>query len=196
MSTVYNNETKQEDTADLKIAKLLSVLSHYQSHGLNAYDIQLDIHDVLNDFLYLLEHHNDEYSFQRLYELFGGFCDINHCAAFQRNYRNRANEHWDVTNPLYANIDSTDIVKQQIMDRIHCYYRHSFDMGYRLGIDEKQPEQKPKNKPSNEQDHPVLVSTVPAININNLSSQPEQKPKKQTQINNLTDQNQAKYTQR
>eukprot|EP01084_Bolivina_argentea_P177102 306344_1 len=65
-------------------------------------------------------------------------CKLSNCLMMRRNHRNR-NKIGNISlkNVYYGN-DDMDIVTQQIMDRIHCHYAHTFDIGYRLTIAEKQ----------------------------------------------------------
>eukprot|EP01084_Bolivina_argentea_P302337 521846_1 len=91
---------------------------------------------LLNDFNHLLFHHSSQ--FDKIYnELTQKVnkhtsvtkCDFSNCQMIRRNQRNRTeitkNEY--LLNVLYCN--SNDIIPQQLLDRIHCYYCHKFDSG-------------------------------------------------------------------
>eukprot|EP01084_Bolivina_argentea_P173704 300894_1 len=86
-----------------------------------------NICDLLNSYLYLLKHHNDIYAFEFIFKELGGFCDVTNCSLFERNYRNRHNE-----NELHLLYSDTKTAYRQIIDKIHCFYMHSFDVGCKL----------------------------------------------------------------
>eukprot|EP01084_Bolivina_argentea_P104903 187813_1 len=74
--------------------------------------------ELLNDFFHLLEFH-DANEYDSIYEIFGGACDSTQCQILQRQYA----------------VKTTDkSIRTQTVDKIHCYYRHSFDMGLRLRL--------------------------------------------------------------
>ena len=117
--------------------------------------------DLLNDFNHLLKYYDNDDDFEYIYNnLIGAICkecDINQCLMVQRNYRNRINLandfHIDKRNDMYfqrnnvvdsdypeedENEDnSKEINIQQILDKIHCYYYHSYQMGFRLNTNIK-----------------------------------------------------------
>eukprot|EP01084_Bolivina_argentea_P251158 421129_1 len=78
---------------------------------------EIDIMQINNDFLYLLINFDNDEQFEYIHNEIG-FCDIKSCDIFKRNYRNRTNKDVKHKTP-----------KQQILDRIHCFYCHSFDTG-------------------------------------------------------------------
>eukprot|EP01084_Bolivina_argentea_P167077 290034_1 len=87
----------------------------------------LFVHDELQDFEFILN------SLQIK-------CNIKKCAAFQRIYRNR------------TKIDIKVKEYIQCFDVIHCYYHHSFDIGYRLTTKEKKTTQTFAESKNNEDD--------------------------------------------
>ena len=82
----------------------------------------LNILEILNDFLHLIAYHNTDDEFEFISNKLE-FCDINKCAKFMRNQRDR-------------NKTNCSLI-ESIIDKIHCYYSHSFDIGYRLNSVEK-----------------------------------------------------------
>eukprot|EP01084_Bolivina_argentea_P225876 381626_1 len=105
--------------------------SHYLKQLVNQYESSnvgitqvLNIQDTLNHFLHLMDNHNSNHDFEYVYTMLGGSCCILNCNKFKRNYRQRNDNKtlYPTGNKLYC----------QIMDKIHCFYRHSFDIGYRL----------------------------------------------------------------
>eukprot|EP01084_Bolivina_argentea_P319670 554467_1 len=78
---------------------------------------------ILNNFLCLSTDHNTDTEFEYIYTQLNAQCNIYNCKRFKRNYRNRSDEKQQ---------QYTETLEQQIIDKIHCFYCHSFDIGYRL----------------------------------------------------------------
>eukprot|EP01084_Bolivina_argentea_P196916 337541_1 len=86
---------------------------------------------ILENFFHLISKHKTDDEYEYIYNQLGGFCDIKKCKIFDRHYRNR--------NQLLIQVQYIDlIVKQHVIDKIHCYYSHSYDIGYRLDKQDKQ----------------------------------------------------------
>eukprot|EP01084_Bolivina_argentea_P178450 308482_1 len=92
---------------------------------------EMDSLQLLNEFLHLLDKHNDDEQFEYISSKLQ-HCDINSCKAFRRNHRNRDIQHEEKNNEL--NIE--DSIKLEIIDKIHSFYCHSYDTGNRLKISE------------------------------------------------------------
>eukprot|EP01084_Bolivina_argentea_P227983 385131_1 len=105
----------------------------------NTYYLNYDAVDILNDFNHLLMYHSNQ--FEDIYNIqintaYNGIdCDLSKCVCMTRNYRNRSTITESVERSLY--LDSDDMVEQQLLDRIHCYYFHSFHIAYKLTNKEK-----------------------------------------------------------
>eukprot|EP01083_Nonionella_stella_P013988 39350_1 len=84
-----------------------------------------------NDYLHLIEHHDGDEQFELIVDRLGR-CDITKCSKFKRNYRNRMilNEENRVKENGHNFIVS-------IMDNMHCYFQHCFDIGNRLSLHDK-----------------------------------------------------------
>eukprot|EP01084_Bolivina_argentea_P236035 397001_1 len=113
-------------------------------HELNIMDVNYDetCNDVnlLNDFIHLLSYHLDD--FENIYNTFchNGSCDLENCISIRRNQRDRSNlvQNEHLLNKLYFNDQNIAQVREQILDRIHCYFLHTFDIGYRFTENERQ----------------------------------------------------------
>eukprot|EP01084_Bolivina_argentea_P148674 259887_1 len=72
---------------------------------------------ILNDYHHLLIHHNNDQKFEIIKNTLGS-CDIKKCSIICKIYH----------------------IKHEIsiMDKIHCYYMHNYDIGYRISIAEQQ----------------------------------------------------------
>eukprot|EP01084_Bolivina_argentea_P034911 64676_1 len=71
-------------------------------------------------------HNNTTNDFQYIYNKLGGFCEIQRCKIFRRNYHHKSTEN-----------SKQFTTNTPITDQIHCFYRHCFDLGNRLSIQEQ-----------------------------------------------------------
>eukprot|EP01084_Bolivina_argentea_P020546 38200_1 len=95
---------------------------------------------ILNKFNHLLLHHDDDTDFEFIYKLFHKKCEFKNCKFIIRNRRNRNNSIDYDTNHLYCinnTINDEIIMIQELLDRIHCYYLHSYHIGCRLSKTER-----------------------------------------------------------
>eukprot|EP01084_Bolivina_argentea_P113445 202169_1 len=93
----------------------------------NAID-DVDNIQVLDDYLYLMSNANGIKQFEYMFQYFGGECSINKCQMFARNYR----DHSKVLDTFPIHYDKRYLCLRQILDKIHCYFFHSFDTGNML----------------------------------------------------------------
>eukprot|EP01083_Nonionella_stella_P223842 797305_1 len=98
----------------------------------SIYILTVKINHIINDYLHILHEHASDLEFEFVVNAFG-FCDIERCAMFARNHRIRANEK-----PSIINTHLNDIASAEIMNKIHCHFLHSYDIGNRLTIDDKE----------------------------------------------------------
>eukprot|EP01084_Bolivina_argentea_P108232 193426_1 len=94
--------------------------------------------DLLNDFNHLLFTHSND--FEDIYDALihqhneRMLCDIKQCLILKRNQRDRTIDNTQ----LYVNKYPTYVIQEQLMDKIHCHYFHSFDIGYKFTQSERQ----------------------------------------------------------
>eukprot|EP01084_Bolivina_argentea_P259231 437338_1 len=86
---------------------------------------------ILDDYFHLISDHNDNESFKFIYNRLTK-CDVTNCIIFSRHYRNR-NKEGNVQE-MYGMLDEREIISVQLMDKVHCYYLHSYDMGRKVEI--------------------------------------------------------------
>eukprot|EP01084_Bolivina_argentea_P159409 277624_1 len=88
---------------------------------------KMDINILINDFLHILADHKTDDEFEYIYTALGGSCDVTKCNMLKRNV-NRAN--------VSCNDNSTHTLMRashcQILDKIHTFYRHCYDLGCKL----------------------------------------------------------------
>eukprot|EP01084_Bolivina_argentea_P033856 62603_1 len=104
--------------------KAISKFNFCSSVDENIYGIK----NILKHFFHLLSQHNDDTSFEIIYNRLGGFCYYKKCKIFKRMYS--ISRH-------VSKCDVIESVVEQIMDKIHCYYRHCYDGGDRMTKQEK-----------------------------------------------------------
>eukprot|EP01083_Nonionella_stella_P193956 715750_1 len=80
----------------------------------------IKINQVLDDYLYLQHHHSADDQFEHIHDRLGTCCTIYECDIFKRNHNRE------------TTATGHDACYQQILDKIHCFYAHTFDIGYRL----------------------------------------------------------------
>eukprot|EP01084_Bolivina_argentea_P076712 139063_1 len=95
---------------------------------------------LLNDFNHLLSVHSAPREFEDIYNILivrsnnKKECEMRDCLLMRRNQRNRSIKN----EKLYFDADIKTIVKQQLIDRIHEYFFHSFDSALKLTQKEKE----------------------------------------------------------
>eukprot|EP01083_Nonionella_stella_P150735 480661_1 len=117
--------TNAKDVTEDESIRIKNVLHSYNGRN----DIgNVDIHTILNDFLDLLQNsNNSREAFEWICNELKGVCDVEDCIIFKRHYRDRQREQ---TDDLYS--ASEDAFKYQMLDKMHCFCRHSFDIGYKV----------------------------------------------------------------
>eukprot|EP01084_Bolivina_argentea_P022422 41671_1 len=104
------NENQLQITKNMDNAQLTSTLDHY---------------------LHLIHQHNQDEQFEAIYNQLG-FCDVTKCAIFMRNNRNRMIIN-EINDAQYTKCN----VIYDIIDKMHCYFQHCYDIGNQLSIKEK-----------------------------------------------------------
>eukprot|EP01084_Bolivina_argentea_P255424 429596_1 len=100
--------------------------------------------NLLNDFNHLIHEHSS--NFEDIYNILSEkvyqnrSCDLSTCLLIQRNQRDRTevDENANILNSLYFTYDNKQRITQQFIDRIHCHFFHSFDIGYRISKTERE----------------------------------------------------------
>eukprot|EP01084_Bolivina_argentea_P212440 361121_1 len=119
-------ENKSHDVTDCPhLEKLVLIMRDYETGdaGISIYLDQSNVSRLLDDFYHLIFYHDSDEEFQFIYDQLG-LCDITKCKIFERN-AGRTME------------GENESAISQIFGKVHCYYMHSFDVGYRFTISEK-----------------------------------------------------------
>eukprot|EP01083_Nonionella_stella_P019283 53597_1 len=101
-----------------------------------------DVH-LLNDFNHLNACHSDEFELIHnllLEECNHKPCNVSSCLMLKRNHRNRGSRKQSTHDYKQMYFDDHDrcVAQQQLLDRIHSYYFHSFDIGHKMKQKEKE----------------------------------------------------------
>eukprot|EP01084_Bolivina_argentea_P271049 461068_1 len=132
------------DCVELK--RLKKELYLYSNENTSTDDIHIG--DVLNDFVYVMKEFCDsDHNFDYIYNYMQMSCNLNQCKiAKRRNVRNKVQKSIDkISEPTNHDHDkliddkqsSHEMVFEQIMDKIHCYFFHSYATAMRLTTNEK-----------------------------------------------------------
>eukprot|EP01084_Bolivina_argentea_P309652 535671_1 len=100
---------------------------------------QYNVIDIINAFHHLLSKH--AFEFEEIYNILTQqlgkrkICELSNCLMHKRTRRSRqllSKNDTQLKSLYFDPKNDTDIIFQQILDTIHCYYCHSFDTGYKL----------------------------------------------------------------
>eukprot|EP01084_Bolivina_argentea_P198656 340112_1 len=130
------------------LKNIISYLKYYQTilNDVNYNDLLCEYFDenknILEDYAYILKQYlnnepnkNNE-TFEQIYNIISKEikCDIKNCKQYSRNNRNREKESQKPNNQKSS--DKNDQFKilfiTDLFDTIHCYFLHSFDIGFRM----------------------------------------------------------------
>ncbi len=138
----------------LAINNIIQALINYQKIDIaktdNAYD-KTNYPHLIDDFHHiLLVHQSDKNSilknkneYESIYDYIMSKidkCTLEKCNSFARNNRNRERENIfssiNKENTINNNTDKESEYFIEIMDTIHCFFVHSFDIGFKIRLDE------------------------------------------------------------
>eukprot|EP01083_Nonionella_stella_P067565 178777_1 len=91
----------------------------------------INIANVVNNHLHLLQEHDDDFEFIHS-KINLTNCNVLKCDVFMRAHRNRNRN--ELNQNVYHTNDVNTILKAQILDKIHCHYAHSFDIGHSVNV--------------------------------------------------------------
>eukprot|EP01084_Bolivina_argentea_P052282 96033_1 len=102
--------------------KFINIMNIYYATNID----KINILSALNNYVHLLDQHATDEEFEYISNALG-VCDIKTCNAFRRNYRDRNQKEKIDPNITYL----------QILDKMHCFFVHSLDIGHRLSLKDK-----------------------------------------------------------
>eukprot|EP01083_Nonionella_stella_P127809 387163_1 len=120
-TTPYKPHMKRVQLS-MECMRLIQVMKRFKKTS--RYEDTIDIKQILNDYLHVIDTYKDDHHFEAIARELG-VCDASKCKIFDRHYRDRNAS------------DTAGDARSQIMDTIHCYYQHCYDIGNRLSLEEQ-----------------------------------------------------------
>eukprot|EP01084_Bolivina_argentea_P311879 539895_1 len=143
----YQNEWQESSSNDndatcsvlvskcVQLQQLIKYINNYNCKNIECDEKDINPSQILDCFLHSLNNHNSSDSFEFIFNKLI-LCDItqSQCVAITRNFRRKTQLQFsrNELENLYTQRDPKHIIFCQILDRIHCYYLHSYDIGHRL----------------------------------------------------------------
>eukprot|EP01084_Bolivina_argentea_P194132 333046_1 len=130
MSVSYKDYCSKDIDCEI-IDKLCKVLMEYNDHE----NIETEsLEDILNNFHHTLHFHDDHNTFQQIYNIIDSkhHKNASECIIFTRNNRRRLQHNTEQTAEQY---DGDTPIMSVIMDKLHSFYYHSYDTGFRTCSD-------------------------------------------------------------
>eukprot|EP01084_Bolivina_argentea_P001927 3564_1 len=149
--------TKLKQCTSIGTVHNMAKCDHFQSFVITMEEFNqkqningnLNIVQILNHFIHIIHQHDEQ--FELMANTLGS-CDINTCNIFTRN----------CLKPQHTK--NNDDIKIMLMQKMHCYFQHCFDLGYRFTMKEEQL----INKESKENDE--MKESVFSINYSLLKA--------------------------
>eukprot|EP01084_Bolivina_argentea_P314261 544320_1 len=113
------------------VKNLIQTIQLYNNNTIRISD--LNIPNILSQFLYAMETYDNEKHFGVISKAIGS-CDIQKCHSFERNYRDRNQPKKTCDKIEIAH--NSDAFKTQIMDKIHCFWQHCYDIGNNVSVED------------------------------------------------------------
>eukprot|EP01084_Bolivina_argentea_P266909 452897_1 len=106
------------------LSQIMTVYRMFHQFNISMEYIQESMNavDLLNYYLHLIHAHSTAEEFEAIMSAIGN-CDVTDCRIFKRHFAN---------NIQFC--DVTERVLFEIMDKIHCFYYHSVDIGHKLRL--------------------------------------------------------------
>eukprot|EP01084_Bolivina_argentea_P267318 453725_1 len=112
-----------------KLISLKKALQTYENYDSFSND---NIIDALNCFHHLLKKHNSPDEFEAIYNILDNQCNVLKCDKMRRIRRDRTRKGDEKESK-----QSCDRWTNDIMNKIHCHFQHSYDIGYRISKNER-----------------------------------------------------------
>eukprot|EP01084_Bolivina_argentea_P253102 425044_1 len=113
-----------------QLTKLIQVMKTYDKYKQQSNNVEINainMTETLDMYLHLLYQHNEDEEFEYIANVLS-YCNAINCPVMNRLYRDRGND--DNKQNYNSNVE--------ILDIIHCYFTHSYHMGYRLNKNDRE----------------------------------------------------------
>eukprot|EP01084_Bolivina_argentea_P256990 432865_1 len=128
-AALFDNDCANQAECQI-LMQFIAVMKKYQLDELKSTQ-NMDtksLTEIVDNYLHVLQHHDVQ--FETIFnELEEKPCDITNCTMIKRNYENR-NTIDDDKNSSKINLVSN------IMDKMHCYFHHCYEIGHRFKLQE------------------------------------------------------------
>ena len=112
------------------VQRMVNAMWKYDSSKESEEQNNINIEQVFDDFLHGLDTHDDPESFEYIKNELG-YCNVSNCDILDKyDEKNR-----NILNDFFGSEESNYYCKC-IMNRIHVYYLHSYDIGHKLSLEE------------------------------------------------------------
>eukprot|EP01084_Bolivina_argentea_P013232 24805_1 len=135
MNNILNDNELNQECQSLerclsikRIKKLLIECGN--NNKMNKYNSSNSITNILNDYIHIINVHDNDGNFEDIYNSLNIQCSLDKCKRLKRNQRDRMiryNNNYNNNNN--KNKNNLNVVMDDIMDQIHCYLLHSLDIG-------------------------------------------------------------------
>eukprot|EP01084_Bolivina_argentea_P170993 296261_1 len=125
----------------ISVAIIAEMLKQYSTNNDKLSHTNTDNTNLINHFNHLVSCHYKQ--FEEIYSYFNEYiyenkiCHLTLCKSFRRNRRNRSeiSQNERILTKMYSN--PSQMVSKQVLDRIHCYFFHSLDIGFKISKKQK-----------------------------------------------------------
>eukprot|EP01084_Bolivina_argentea_P258116 435012_1 len=116
----------------------IQMIKYNQCNHNDDYGLYQNISGILDAYLHLIHQHDANEDFELIARRLGS-CKLAKCTAYSRNNRNRNLIDIVTTDHVEQKVDTfiEEVVCQHIMDKVHCYFQHCYDIGNRLSMEER-----------------------------------------------------------
>eukprot|EP01084_Bolivina_argentea_P291285 500608_1 len=125
-----------QNTKCIHLQNFVKIMNEYMTDNIMTCITNMNeqsLSSIVNNYLHLLHEHDDDYQFEFIKEQLNE-CELGNCNKFKRNNRNRM---YKQTQTKYGKEIEFRKVCMKIMDKMHCYFCHCFDIGNRFKIQQK-----------------------------------------------------------
>lgn len=130
-----------------EIHQIIDCVLHYESLDINDEDDKSKMmyffkniyKSTLDDYIHIITKHADDLEeiFHLIISEFNTeCCDLIGCSMLRRHHRDRTKDEEMKQMDDYDNYDDQFLFYRDVMDQIHCYLYHLYDIGYRIKRDQ------------------------------------------------------------
>eukprot|EP01084_Bolivina_argentea_P260208 439352_1 len=127
--SITTSQNNKSSVLDQEMIRFVDIMTRYTKSPNKPFMQSTNILNVLNDYIFLIHKYNDDQNFEIIANELGQ-CDLKTCNMFMRYCRDKTKDE------SFSNMHES--VCYELLDKMHCYFHHSYDTGSRLSNTEKQ----------------------------------------------------------